>query len=153
MYNKILPGRVKWLSDEKNQRFKDHLCPRLQGTDISGVQLQVTLQLTVSQPVRLGVEPLLGLMTRFYLCCGSDCYGLCLVARPIWRGGESVICLRSVFVNCKILQLYICTINYSIETTLSAMYSMYNTFTASVSPSCLQHIMPYRSFSYATAAA
>jgi hypothetical protein len=29
--------------------------------------VQVTLQLMVSQPVRLGVEPLLGLMSRFYL--------------------------------------------------------------------------------------
>jgi hypothetical protein len=29
------------------------------------VRVRVTLRLTVSQPVRLGVEPLLGLMTRF----------------------------------------------------------------------------------------
>jgi hypothetical protein len=49
-------------------------------------QVQVTLQLTVSQPVSLGVEPLLGLITRFYLCHRSDCYGPCLVGRPIWRG-------------------------------------------------------------------
>jgi hypothetical protein len=26
-------SHVNWLSGEKNQRFKDHLCPRLQGTD------------------------------------------------------------------------------------------------------------------------
>jgi hypothetical protein len=38
LYNKIFLGYqpcqlLKW---RKNQRFKDHLCPRLQGTDVSG---------------------------------------------------------------------------------------------------------------------
>jgi hypothetical protein len=46
-------------------------------------QVQVTLQLTVSQPVRLGVEPLLGLMTRFYFVIGLTVTVLCLVGRPI----------------------------------------------------------------------
>jgi hypothetical protein len=35
------------------------------GTIWLPVRVRVTLRLTVSQPVRLGVEPLLGLMTRF----------------------------------------------------------------------------------------
>jgi hypothetical protein len=43
LYNKIFPGYrpcqlVKW---RKNQRFKDHLCPRLQGTDVSGESVRV----------------------------------------------------------------------------------------------------------------
>jgi hypothetical protein len=33
------------------------------------LSFQVTLWLTVSQPVRLGVEPLPGLMTRYYVAC------------------------------------------------------------------------------------
>jgi hypothetical protein len=42
-------SRVNWLKGEKNQRFKDHLCPRPQGADVSGVR--VTLRLTVGQSV------------------------------------------------------------------------------------------------------
>jgi hypothetical protein len=43
LYNKIFPEYqlcqlVKW---RKNQRFKDHLCPRLQGTDVSGESVRV----------------------------------------------------------------------------------------------------------------
>jgi hypothetical protein len=42
------------------------ICPHHQGIDVTTVLcVQVTLQLTVSQPVCLGVEPLLGLMTTF----------------------------------------------------------------------------------------
>jgi hypothetical protein len=35
LYNKIFPGyqSCKLVKQQKNQRFKDHLCPRLQGTD------------------------------------------------------------------------------------------------------------------------
>jgi len=63
LHNKIFPGYqpCQLVKRRKNQRFKDHLCPRLQITDVSGDHVQVTLQLTVSQPVCLGVEPLLGL--------------------------------------------------------------------------------------------
>jgi hypothetical protein len=44
-------SRVNWLRGEKNQRFKGHICPRLQGADVSGVRVEVTLQLMVSQSV------------------------------------------------------------------------------------------------------
>jgi hypothetical protein len=42
-FNKIFPGYqpcqlVKW---RKNQCFKDRLCPRLQGTDVSGESVRV----------------------------------------------------------------------------------------------------------------
>jgi hypothetical protein len=43
-------------------------------------QVQVTLRLTVSQSVSLGVEPRLGLMNRLSL---FDIYGLVFVGRPL----------------------------------------------------------------------
>jgi hypothetical protein len=45
-------------------------------------QVKVTLRLTVSQSVSLGVEPHLGLMTRYLLL--FDSYGLVFVERPLW---------------------------------------------------------------------
>jgi hypothetical protein len=45
------------------------------------VKLKVTLRLTVSQSVSLGVEPHLGLMTRYLLL--FDSYGLVIVGRPL----------------------------------------------------------------------
>jgi hypothetical protein len=45
------------------------------------VKVKVTLRLTVSQSVCLGVEPHLGPTTRYLLLCGS--YGLVLVGRPL----------------------------------------------------------------------
>jgi hypothetical protein len=47
------------------------------------VKVKVTLRLTVSQSVSLGVESHLGPMTRYLLLC--DNYGLVLVGRPLWR--------------------------------------------------------------------
>jgi hypothetical protein len=47
----------------------------------SVVKVKVTLRLTVSQSVSLGVEPHLGPMTRYLLLC--DSYGLVLVGRPL----------------------------------------------------------------------
>jgi hypothetical protein len=38
--NSRATSHVKWLSDEKNQCFKDHLCPRLQGTDVSTLKMR-----------------------------------------------------------------------------------------------------------------
>jgi hypothetical protein len=50
-------------------------------TDYSKVKVKVTLRLMVSQSVNLGVEPHLGLMTRYLLL--FDCYGLVFVERPL----------------------------------------------------------------------
>jgi hypothetical protein len=45
------------------------------------VKANVTLRLTVSQSVSLGVEPHLGLMTRYVLL--FDSYSLVFVGRPL----------------------------------------------------------------------
>jgi hypothetical protein len=47
-----------------------------------------TLRLTVGQSLSLGVEPHLGLMTRYLLLI--DSYGLVFVERPLWREDGSV---------------------------------------------------------------
>jgi hypothetical protein len=43
LYNKIFPGYQPCHSvkQQKNQQFKNHLCPRLQGTDVSGESVHV----------------------------------------------------------------------------------------------------------------
>jgi hypothetical protein len=48
------------------------------------VKVKVTLRLTVGQSVCLGVEPQLGLMTRYLLL--SDSYGLVFVALSLTKG-------------------------------------------------------------------
>jgi hypothetical protein len=53
--------------------------------------VKVTLPLTVSQSVSLGVEPHLGLMTKKLL--QFDSYGLAFVGRPLWREDGSVLCI------------------------------------------------------------
>jgi hypothetical protein len=53
---------------------------------------EVTLRLTVNQSVSLGIEPNLGLMTRYLLL--FDSYGLVFVGRPLWREDEPVFCIR-----------------------------------------------------------
>jgi hypothetical protein len=53
----------------------------LASSNLSQVKVKVILRLTVTQPVRLGVEPHLGLMTRYLLFFGS--YGLVFVRRPL----------------------------------------------------------------------
>jgi hypothetical protein len=54
-------------------------------------QSQVTLRLTVSQSVSLGIEPRLGLMTRYLVL--FDSYGLVFfVGRPLCREDGSVFC-------------------------------------------------------------
>jgi hypothetical protein len=62
------------------------------GQTLVKVKVKVTLRLTVSQSVSLGVEPHLGLMTRYLLL--FDSYGLVFVRRPLWRedGSVFVIC-------------------------------------------------------------
>jgi hypothetical protein len=49
-------------------------------------KVKVTLRLTVSQSVSLGVEPHLGLMTRYLLL--FDSYGIVFLGRPLWRKGS-----------------------------------------------------------------
>jgi hypothetical protein len=48
--------------------------------NIRGYKIKVTLRLTVSKSVSLGVEPHLGLMTRYLLL--FDSYGLVFVGAP-----------------------------------------------------------------------
>jgi hypothetical protein len=55
------------------------------------VKVKVTLRLTVSQSVSLGVEPHLGLMTRYLFL--FDSYVLVSVGRPLWREDGSVFCM------------------------------------------------------------
>jgi hypothetical protein len=55
------------------------------------IKVKVTLRLTVGQSVSLGVEPHLGLMTRYLLL--FDGYGLVFVGRPLWREIGSVFCI------------------------------------------------------------
>jgi hypothetical protein len=52
------------------------------------VQVQVTLRLTVSQSISLGVEPRMGLMTRYVLLLKFTV--LFFVGRPLWREDGSV---------------------------------------------------------------
>jgi hypothetical protein len=49
--------------------------------EFSQVKVKVTLRLTVRQSVSLGVEPHLGLMTRYLLLFDSS--GLIFVGRPL----------------------------------------------------------------------
>jgi hypothetical protein len=58
--------------------------------DVSSCKVKVTLRLTVSQSVYLGVEPRLGLMTRCFFLFESYCP--VHVGRPLWREFGSVIC-------------------------------------------------------------
>jgi hypothetical protein len=53
------------------------------------VKFRVTLRLTVSQSVTLGVEAHLGLVARYLLI--FDSYGLVFVRRPLWREDGSVV--------------------------------------------------------------
>jgi hypothetical protein len=50
-------------------------------TDQALIKVNVTMPLTVSQSVSLGVKPHLGLMTRYLLLCGS--YSLVFVGLPL----------------------------------------------------------------------
>jgi hypothetical protein len=68
-----------------SQNKTQHLVLTYTGTSVR------TLRLIVSQSVSLGVEPHLGLMTRYLLL--FDSYGLALVRRPLWREDGSVFCI------------------------------------------------------------
>jgi hypothetical protein len=55
------------------------------------VKVKVTLRLTVSQSVSLGIKPHLGPMARYLFL--SDSYILVSVGRPLRREGGSVFCM------------------------------------------------------------
>jgi hypothetical protein len=57
---------------------------------MNSLQVKVTLRLTVSQPVSLGVEAPGSWPDIYY---SLDSYGLVFVGRPLWREDESVFCL------------------------------------------------------------
>jgi hypothetical protein len=79
------------------------------------VRVRVTLRLTVSLSVRLGVKPHLGLMTILYI--NVLCQSLCptVFQHPLWRdSGLFFVCFRST--------IYVFTIRLN------------NTQTASISP-------------------
>jgi hypothetical protein len=67
------------------------------------VKVSVTLRLTVSQSVRLGVEPRLGLMTRYLLL--FDSYGLCFSTAPtLTRGWVCLLYMLLVLVSVAFLR-------------------------------------------------
>jgi hypothetical protein len=75
------------------------------------VEVKVTLRLTVSQSVSLGVEPHLGLMTRYILL--FDNYGLAFVWRPLCLLYMLLTLVRAVFFGSESLGL--ATVFYSLR--------------------------------------
>jgi hypothetical protein len=83
---------------------------RVSHTFNSRVRVRVTLRLTVSQPVSLGVEPLLGLMTRFLVLYIDYC-GLC----SSWGAlSDERVGLSFVGSLCRLCRLIIFTLVYNI---------------------------------------
>jgi hypothetical protein len=82
--------------------------PQEQGSPVR-VRVRVTLQLTVSQSVCLGVERNLGLLTRdlffFYLFC-FESYFLVIWGRPLWWEVGSVIC-QCLPIESTVVSLYL----------------------------------------------
>jgi hypothetical protein len=58
---------------------------------LTKVKVKITLRLTISQSVSLGIEPHLGPITRYLFL--SDSYVLVSVGRPLWREDGSVFCM------------------------------------------------------------
>jgi hypothetical protein len=88
-------GGSKW-SGTKNKEHRKSSCEDVKcdwktSCVIFGVKVKVTLRLTVSQSVSLGIETHLGLMTRYLLLFSS--YGLDFVGRPIWREDGFTFCI------------------------------------------------------------
>jgi hypothetical protein len=99
-------------------------------------QVQVTLRLTVNQPVSLGVKPLLGLMTRLSLWVWPLQY--VIMWRNLWWKGDLsfVICLCLCDVYAYVHFTQYIHIQY-------LQFTMYNMYMASVSLGSVQQIMPY----------
>ena len=86
----------------------------------------------VSQPFRLGVEPVLGLMTRCCVVLG-DIYCNTFLVRPTWREGGPDHCQRPqtfvCVVNMYTLYLPVHTYFYTVNDSISVyMYFKYNTY-------------------------
>jgi hypothetical protein len=75
---------------------RHHLRRKIEHGEVR-VRVRVTLQLTVSQSVCLGVEPRLGFMTRYLLLL--DSYGLVLRGEGAPSVTRSRVCLVSGSVN------------------------------------------------------
>jgi hypothetical protein len=143
-----------------NRRFEGTHClhlherkPLQRGTSVSRwvqteppVRVRVTLRLTVSQSVCLGVEPHLGLMTR-YLIIYLICWKLqsCLWGRPVWREVGSVACQSVICV----MSLSVCTYNvFTKHITYKMKCLIYNMYKASVSPGSVQVSQQSKTSSY-----
>jgi hypothetical protein len=88
-FNFFPPNLISWQATFSKFDF------RLLLSTLCQVKVKVSLRLTVSQSVSqsvsLGVEPHLGLMTRYILL--FDNYGLAFVGRPLWREDGSAFCI------------------------------------------------------------
>jgi hypothetical protein len=97
--NKIFSGYqpCPLVKRQKHQCFKDHLCPRVQGTDVSVVR--VTLRLTVSQSVSQSwCRDPSGTHDEI-LVLYKDYYSLCILGAPsLTRGWVCHLSEVSVFV-------------------------------------------------------
>jgi hypothetical protein len=80
------------------------------------VRVRVTLQLTVSQSVCLGVEPNLGLLTRDIYFFFLKVTVLSYLGRPLWRQVGSVICQSFVIIICSSLSIYIYNLHFVLHT-------------------------------------
>jgi hypothetical protein len=103
----------------------------------ASIRVRVTLRLTVNQSVRLGVEPHLGLMTKYYLLFDSYCLVLgrapSLTRGRVCRLSESVSSITSIVI---MYNFYILHVSRVLE-------YIWNIYKASVSPGSVQQIMPY----------
>jgi hypothetical protein len=112
------------------------LCHKIWFYSAVEVRVRVTLQLTVSQSVCLGVEPRLGHMTRYlFIFVKVSC--LVSMEFPLWREFGSVVCRSQSLVTS---QLSVYTWYNIFKTTYQK--SMYNMYKASVSPGSVQQFMP-----------
>jgi hypothetical protein len=111
--------------------------------------VKVTLRLTVSQSVHLGVEPTLGLLTRVYFFKRGLVWKFlsCLWGRPLWREVGSVICLSRSIVSCQYVQRW-----FTFNMFDTKHQCIHNIYIASLSPGSVQQIMPQLLVAFATMA-
>jgi hypothetical protein len=78
------------------------------------LEVEIKLQLTVSQSVCQGIEPTLGLVTRYYFCARrllSESCRLVSLGRPLWREVGSVTCHSQSVV----IYQYLCYMCFTIQ--------------------------------------